>query len=537
MSHHHIDHENAAFAVPFRKSLAELKIILSIRHPHWRSHRSRAFMPVRPHPFIGRVVYSVLALAAVAAVTYLDFRVLAVNNATAAFFYLLVVLAFATRAGIEASVTASLASMLCYNFFFLPPVGTLTVADPQNWVALGAFLVTAVTASHLSAQARKQAQEAGAGRREMSKLYEFSRGLMLGDSERKLAGHIAQQISSVFQAPSVAFYSISEDKTYHAGPVEPLLDSHSSTEVSAILRVVACGGEMPNLPARFGAVSLGGRAIGSLGIAGAQLSDAVLSAICQLAAIAMERARVQEAINRTEFTRQNERLKSTLLDALAHEFKTPLTSIKAAISTVLSQRNHDEVENELLTIVEEEADRLTELVTESIKIARIGAGHIQLHRQPFAVVALVSAAMAKLKNLCDGRAIRVSIPEGLPEVDVDLDLAELVLRQLLVNALKYSPSSAAIEVSAEEREEWIAVHVSDNGPGIPDAEQASVFEKFYRGQADRQRTAGTGMGLTIAREIVQAHGGEIWLESEPGRGAKFSFTLPRVPATGDSQSD
>jgi len=490
-------------------------------------------MPVRSHPLIDHVVYSLLALVTVAAVTYLDFHLLDVNNSTAAFSYLLVVLGFATRAGIEASVTASLASVFCYNFFFLPPVGSLNVADPQNWVALIAFLVTAVTASHLSAQARKQAQEAGAGRREMSKLYEFSRALMLGDSERKLAGQIAQQIASVFQAPSVAFYSISEDKVYHAGPVEPLLESHSSTEVSAILRVVAKGGEVPNASARFSAVSLGGRALGSLGVAGTQVSDAALSAICQLAAIAMERARVQEAVNRTEFTRQNERLKSTLLDALAHEFKTPLTSIKAAISTVLSQRSHDEVENELLTIVEEEADRLTELVTESIKIARIGAGNIQLQRQPFAVTELVSAALGKLKNLCDGRTIRVSLPEGLAEVDADPDLAELVLRQLLVNALKYSPSSAAIQVSAEERDGWIAIQVADNGPGIPEVEQASVFEKFYRGQADRQRTTGTGMGLTIAREIVQAHGGEIWLESGPGKGARFSFTLPRVLATGE----
>ncbi len=490
-------------------------------------------MPVRSHPSIDRVLYSLLALATVAAVTFLDFHLLAVNNSTAAFSYLLVVLAFAARAGIEASVTASLASVFGYNFFFLPPVGTLNVADPQNWVALFAFLVTAVTASHLSAQAGRQAQEAGAGRKEMAKLYEFSRALMLGDSERKLAGQIAQQIAAVFQAPSVAFYSIAEDKVYHAGPVEPLLDSHSSTEVSAILRVVAKGGDAPKLAARFFPVSLGGRPVGSLAIAGAQLSDAALSATCQLAAIAMERARVQETINRTEFTRQNERLKSTLLDALAHEFKTPLTSIKAAISTVLSQRSHDEVENELLTIVEEEADRLTELVTESISIARIGSGHMQLHRQPFSVSVLVGAALEKLKNLCDGRTIRVSVPEGLPPVNIDPALVELALRQLLVNALKYSPASAAIDVSAEEREEFIAVNVADEGPGIPEAEQASVFEKFYRGQADRGRTAGTGMGLTIAREIVQAHGGEISLESRPGKGARFCFTLPRAQPAGE----
>ena len=491
-------------------------------------------MPMRPHPFIARLVYSLSAMAVVAAVTYLDFRVLGVNSATAAFSYLLVVLAFAAKAGIEASVTASVASVFCYNFFFLPPVGTLNIADPENWVALLAFLITAVTASHLSAQARKQAEEASAGRREMSKLYEFSRALMLGNSETKLGGQIAQQIAAVFNAPSVSFYALNEDMTYHAGPVEPLVSSHSSSEVSVILRVVAKGGNAPQLPARFCAVSLGGRPIGSLGIAGVQFSDTALSAVCQLAAIAMERARVQEAVNRTESARHNERLKSTLLDALAHEFKTPLTSIKAAVSTVISQRSHDAMENELLTIVEEEADRLTELVTESIKIARIGAGHIQLHKQHTAVKALIVSALAKLQNACDGRPILVSVPEDLPEVEIDPELIELVLRQLIGNALKYSPASAAIQVSAEQQGEWLTVHVADEGPGIPESEQVSVFEKFYRGQAGRHRIAGTGMGLTIAREIVQAHGGEIGLESVAGKGARFSFTLPQVAPTGDA---
>jgi len=491
-------------------------------------------MPVRLLTLARSFLYPLLALASVAAVTYLNFAVLKVNNATAAFSYLLVVLALATRAGIEASVTASLASVFCYNYYFLPPVGTLNIADPQNLVALFAFLVTAITASHLSSRVQNEAKQADAGRQEMAKLYEFSRALMLGDSERKLAGQIAQRIAQVFAVPSVVFYVLSEDVFYQAGSTEPgstepLLANQSSSEISTILRLVAKGGEpwsKPDVPARVIPVGLGGRTVASLGIAGAQISDTVLSAIAQLAAIALERVRVQDAVNKTESARENEKLKSTLLDALAHEFKTPLTSIKAAVSTVLSVRTHDAMESELLTIVEEEADRLTDLVTEAIKIARIGAGHVQLQRHKVSVPTLISSAMAKLRNVLDGRLVAISVAPDILDVFVDPELVELVLRQLVLNALKYSPSSGEISISAEQKHAFAVVHVKDTGPGIPLVEQSAVFEKFYRSEIHRNRISGTGMGLTIAREIVQAHGGEIWLESHPGQGAQVSFTLP-----------
>jgi len=193
-------------------------------------------MPVRLLTLARSFLYPLLALASVAAVTYLNFAVLKVNNATAAFSYLLVVLALATRAGIEASVTASLASVFCYNYYFLPPVGTLNIADPQNLVALFAFLVTAITASHLSSRVQNEAKQADAGRQEMAKLYEFSRALMLGDSERKLAGQIAQRIAQVFAVPSVVFYVLSEDVFYQAGSTEPgstepLLANQSNPQV------------------------------------------------------------------------------------------------------------------------------------------------------------------------------------------------------------------------------------------------------------------------------------------------------------------
>ncbi len=490
-------------------------------------------MPFRHQQVLGTAAGLLTILVLVAALTAVDFKIFHVNNATAALSYLLIVLGVATRAGLRGSIVACVGSVLCYNYFFLPPIGTFTIADPENWVALTVFLITAITASQLSASARQRAEEAGAQRQEMERLYELSRALMLGDNERRLASQIAQQVAGLFAAPSVDFYEASSDTVFHSGS-QAGGSSAPIGDAAGILREVSQTGRKLRLDkprASVHPVQLGGRSLGSLAIAGGDLSETVMTAICQLAAISLERARVQQVVNRGEAMRQNEQLKSTLLDALAHEFKTPLTSIKAAISAVLSQRSHDQVESELLTIVDEEADHLTHLVTEAIQVARIGTGQMKLRLQAYPAAKLVSSALEDLRAMQDGREIRVEVSEELPELRADPDLTELALRQLIGNALKYAPASARIAVSAEREGDFVAIHVGNEGPGIPLAEQEAIFEKFYRGQDARERIPGTGMGLTISRDIIQAHGGRIWVESEPGQGVRFSFTLPAAPVT------
>ncbi len=458
----------------------------------------------------------------VAAVTALDFLVFKINSPTAAFTYLLLILGLAARGGLRESIVASVASMLCYNFFFLPPIGRLTIADPENWVALCVFLITGVTASQLSANARRRADEASARRQEMERVYEFSRALMIGDGGPSVAAQIAQSLGQVFRAEEAAFYERTSDTVHRAGANEGILTdeqlreaARNDTNWSSLSR-----------QASVLAVRFGGRTLGSLGLAGSDISEAGLQAVAQLGAIALERARAQELASAAEATRQNERLKSTLLDALAHEFKTPLTSIKAAITSVLAARGHDPVEQELLTVVDEEADRLTGLVNRTIEVARIEAGHVKLNRQPCSLADLVKESLDQLKSFCEGHEIRVQIPAGLSPVDADSGLVGLVLRQLLDNALKYAPPSAAITISVESVPDGLAVHVSNEGPGISPREQQAIFEKFYRGNDVRDRIPGTGMGLTIAREIVAAHGGTLTVTSNPGAGVRFSFTLP-----------
>lgn len=327
------------------------------------------------------------------------------NATTAALSLLLVVLAVATIWGLGESIVASLVAAACFNYFFLPPIGTWTIADPENWIALFTFLVVSIVASQLSERARRKAHEA----------------------------LVHQQ----------------------------------------------------------------------------------------------EKARLSELAQRADLLRQSEEFKSTLLDALAHELKTPLTSLKASVSALRTSREaQSPAQRELLAIVEEETDRLNRLVSEVLHMARTEAGTLRLNREPCAVDELISSAVTGSRQLLEGRPVKVDVEAGAPFVLADRNLTGTVLRHLLDNAAKYSSRGEAIEIRAAGREGQVQIQVTDHGPGLDDAELSQVFERNYRGPRNRDSVPGLGMGLAIAREIVVAHGGRIWAESSPGHGSTFTFTLP-----------
>jgi two-component system sensor histidine kinase KdpD len=246
-------------------------------------------------------------------------------------------------------------------------------------------------------------------------------------------------------------------------------------------------------------------------------------------AIGLERGLSQEAVNRAEVARQSEELKSTLLDAIAHEFKTPLTSIKAVTTDLLSEPADElqQHQRELVSIADEGADRLSKLVTDAIQLGRIEGGTFRLNREVHFPSSLVAAALRQMKALTNEREINVCVADDLPLVWVDSDLIQMVIAHLIDNALKYSPPSNPISVGARSEKKKVIVYVVDRGPGITEDEQPRIFEKFYRGKSDRN-LKGTGMGLAIAREIIRAHGEEIWVTSKPNQGSEFSFSLPIV---------
>lgn len=351
-----------------------------------------------------------------------------INPTTVALAFLLIVLFVAAAWGSKPAVLAALVGGFCFNLFFLPPVGTFHIAEPENWIAFLSFLVTGITAGQLSAQARRRAEEANAARQEIERLY--------------------SELQETFEEASQA------------------------------------------------------RAL-----------------------------------------KQSERLKSALLDAVTHDLRTPLTSIKASATTLLddlrsgmtaktSSLLDDESRQEMLEVIDEEADRLDRFIDGMMELARIEAGEMHLRRSWGSIEEIVSAALSRASSLTKGRRIEIDLEDELPIVRVDERAVSEVVYSLIDNAAKYSPAGTVIRIGAHRLDhESVRMEVEDEGIGISGALRERVFDKFFRatrdGDVNTSRPAGTGMGLAIARGIVDAHDGTIWIESgREGKGTRVAFTLP-----------
>ncbi len=474
------------------------------------------------NPSADRPLRYFAALAIIGAVTALLFLLLPVNATTVALALLLAVLGIAAKWGLGEAVVASVVAMLCFNFFFLPPTGTFTIEDPQNWIALAAFLVTAVVASQLSAGIRKRATEAIQRRSEMEKLYALSRGMMLAEAGSGAAKQVARLVADTFESRAVMVYDRVHRLLHCAGPEDvPITEARLQDVVLQDTPFHESATKTFLLPIR-----LGGEPLGAMAISGSEISDTAVNSIANLVAIALERARSLEAASRAEAARQSEELKSTLLDAVAHELKTPLTSIKAAATGLLTDASLKGPQVELLTIIDEEADRLNSMVTDAIRMARVEAGDVRIEKQPSDVSELVEGTVRRLRGAMQGRTVTIDVPQGTRPVAADRELISAVIGHLLENALKYSPAGMPIAVSARADGSGVVITVSDRGPGIAREDRERVFDRFYRGDAARRQAAGTGMGLAIASEVVKLHGGRIWVEDSPEPGARISFSLP-----------
>ncbi len=465
----------------------------------------------------------VAALAAVVAITLFYRHTHRFNVTTIAFTYLLAILGVSAIWELAISVFMSLAATLAYNYFFLPPTGTFTIADPQNWLALVTFLVTSVLASDLATRARNQAAEANRRRREVERLYGFSQRLLSAGNPIELLNAIPRQIVDMFEVGAAAIFLSDKQKIYRSGMNLPQLDAD-------VLKAIVAREDLQIDEERslcFAPLRLGTRILGSVGISGPVLSRQSLEALGSLIAVAIERAHAIEMVGKTEAAREGERLKSALLDAITHDFRTPLTSMKASVTSLLSPAKLDgEQRVELLVIINEECDRLNRLVGEAAEMAHLEAGDVKLQVEALRVMDLISAALDVCKGILGTRPIRIDIKNPDLRIRADLTRAREVLVHLVENANLYSSADHPITISADEKDDFVVFSVADHGPGIGDAELALIFDKFYRGNDQRYRVQGTGMGLPIAKAIVEAHGGTIGVISQLGQGSVFSFTLP-----------
>jgi two-component system, OmpR family, sensor histidine kinase KdpD len=479
------------------------------------------------------VLRFVVSLAVVMAIVATYRHVLQVNPTTVALSFLLAVLIISANWGLRYAVFTAVVATAAFNYYFLPPIGTFTIADPQNWVALVAFLVTAFIASKLSDRARKEAAQATRRRHEVERLYAFSQQLLVADNVVGLLNLLPQHVVRTFGFDAAAILVAGRPDIYRS-------DSNTRQIEADQLRAVAARGEPAvdsngmdskdmgsNDKIRYIPLRMGLRAVGAIGVSGGDLSAQTLEAVGSLVAIAIERAGAVENLGRSEAAREAEKLRSAILDSVTHEFRTPLTSIKASATSLLSDSHLEPAQKqELLTVINEESDRLNDLVEEAAQMARLEANQIELHLEPHHIQEAIERALEESQRPLAGHPVEVAAPETLPTIRFDLDRIKEALNQLLENAGKYSPAGTPIRITAEKKDSSLVVSVADRGSGIDDYEQGLIFDKFYRGREQRSRIQGTGMGLAIAKAIMEAHGGRISLTSQLGQGSVFSLILP-----------
>jgi len=464
-----------------------------------------------------------LAAAVVVGVTLIYHSLLHVNPTTVALTFLVGVLAISATWGLRHAVVTAFASTLLFNYYFLPPIGTFTIADPQNWVALIAFLITAVIASELSERARREARNSNERRREVERLYSFSQLLLSSDNVAELLNLIPRYVVESFNLKFAAVSLTNRADVYRSQPVNDGLEIHD-------LQLVSARGE-PKIDAlghvAFVPLRMGVKVVGSLGISGTIPSRQTLEALSGLIAISVERAGAIEKLGRAEAAREGEQLRTALLDSVTHEFRTPLTSIKASVTTLLGHSALDSGQRlELLTVINEESDRLNRLVGEAAEMAQLEAEEFELSLEVHPIQQAVDAAIEESKHALESHPVEVHLPPNLPPARMDFDRIKEVLRHLLENAAKYSPEGTPIHITGEAKNGMLTTSIADRGPGIDDFEQALVFDKFYRGRNHRFQVGGTGMGLAISKALVEAHGGRIGVTSQLGHGSVFYFTLP-----------
>jgi two-component system sensor histidine kinase KdpD len=340
----------------------------------------------------------------------------------------------------------------------------------------------------------------------------------MSEGRASLPGEMAHHIAEAFGLRAAGVYDQRTDRIVWAGKIEP-------TGKDASLRDAARRGVRieDSTGLKIMAIQLGGRSVGSVAILDSDLSDTVVNSIANVAAIGLERARAEEATARAEAARHSSELRATVLDALAHEFKTPLTSMKAASSGLVTSATVGARDRELATILDEELERLQGLVSDAVQMLRIDAGEFVVHLDRHALEPIVDAALRRFEHRLDGRRVIRRIPGGFT-VDADGGLLALALRQLIDNAVKYSPHDSTIEVEATT-DGAVDITVRNSGSVISESERPRVVERFYRG-ARARNIPGTGMGLAIVRQIAEAHGGSLTLESSPDQGTAFTVSLP-----------
>ena len=504
----------------------------------------------------------VCALVAVSLVTVLVFAVESlVHVPTTSTLYLIAVLGAAVTFGRGPAILASVVSVLTYNWVFIPPYNSLVVADPAEWVVLWVFLLVAIVTSQLAARQRRQALEARRREREAVVLYDVVR-LMAGSDLREALRAAAERLREELDVEGVAVEitdgalageridvgsseALERARRDSIAPSRLMREGHSPSAdgrgaPGRWIRVVSPGAGRAGAP--FGEeraerdvvpIKVGDRRVGTLLLVGAPghpafdpVGDRLLSAVAAQLGIAIEQFRLRREATEAEILRRSDELKTALLRAVSHDLRTPLASVMAASESLIHGTTWSEDDRQRLAeAINTESRRLDRIVGNLLDLSRIEGGSLRPQKDWYDLGALVDDVLGRLRPALATHPIRLSLPDALPPIELDYIEIDQVLTNLIENAARYSPQGAPIEVTVTAAESDVRVSVGDRGPGIPPESLAQVFEPFFRLPTRKPQSTGTGLGLSVARGLVQAHGGRIWATNRPDGGACFAFTL------------
>jgi len=430
----------------------------------------------------------------------------------------LAIVLLAARFSVRVSLTACFVSILAFDFVFVEPRFAFAWGDVESAVIFAAMLVVAAVTSSLNQKLRRAAFRAERG-------YELNVELSRGDDPQQLAAVTAKHLESLFGGTCSVILQDGQNRlSVPANLSDPALVTRAWER-----REFSVHGSLVLLPL-LGSKSPIGLIVLHARRAFAKDSEQghFLSACASQLVLALERLQLVKAVHRSQLEAETERLRSSLLSAVSHDLKTPLSSIIAAGTTLCDSgaQLESNARQDLLTSMVSEAERLNRLLENLLYFARLESSTIELNRIPESIEEVVHSAVERFQGRLEGRRVELDLPDDLPLISGEALLLEQVLLNLLENAARYAGRSATIFISARERKGLLSVRVADDGPGILESERGKVFEKFYRGNHSNRTDGGVGLGLTICRAIVEAHGGRIRASARAGGGALIEFTLP-----------
>lgn len=468
----------------------------------------------------GQVTLSVLAIVLVSLVCYgLHF-----NAATVVLLYLLVIVWQSLVGGFAVAAAVALLAAVLLDYFFLPPLLSLRIADPLNVLAFLVFAVIALVITHLVSRLRAEADRARRRSRNLDQLYQLARQMLLAEPHKLDLGRLVQTLRELFAASAVCLYAADSGELHTAGTVRCGLSERTKQAY-----ILSADGDDENVDVVVRCLRVNKTLIGAIGLEGLPDSEWVTGPLTVFVAAAIEQARAFQRASHEIAAAQAEVFRTAILDALGHEFKTPLATIMAVAGGLREGRSLGPEEAEMAGTIEQEASRLSSLAGRLLRMARLDREELKPRMRSTNMHSLVERIVGRYTAPPHDRLVAVNCTCPLAQVWVDRELLDLAVTQLLDNAFKYSFPGSAVTVTIGEEGEFVAARVRNEGSSIAPEEQERIFERFYRGAGVRKLVSGAGLGLYVARKIAVAHGGSLRLEDSAAAGSVvFCLRLPML---------